>query len=400
MRAAVVLPTLAMVAVLTVASMAIFTVAVFAPEAAADIGVAATDIGVFTAIVYIVAMFSGAITGELVARYGAVRVSQLALGFTAVAMAVLALATPLAAAFAAIGLGLCYGMLNPSSAHILIKIATARWRALVFSFKQTGVPIGGALAGLCVPVLVVAIGWRGAALGVSILALIVIGSIEPLRRRLDERGGGSRGWSVAGVFAPLRLVWRTPMLRRFAIVGFGFAGVQVSIGAFYVVFLNEELGMSLVAAGAILAFVQAGGIAGRIVWGAVAGRWLAPRWVLAVLGMLTTVCLVLTSRLTVEVPLAAMAALGLVLGASSFGWNGVFLSELPQFAPEGRAGEATGGVQFVFFGGVVLVPPCFGAVVSLSGHYHAAFLTTAALALVAGVYLLFPLARSAPQRSG
>ncbi len=388
MNRALLMPTAAMLVVLTVASMAIFTVAVFAPAAAADIGVDATAIGVFTAITYVFAMISGALASGLIDRFGPVRVSQAAMALTASGMLVLTVSTPAAAAIAALGLGLSYGTLNPASAHILIGLASARWRALVFSVKQTGVPVGGALAGLCVPLLVAATGWRGAALAVCAAAVCAAVAIQPLRARFDAARAHSRRWSAEELLGPLRMVWAHRELRRFAIAGFGYAGVQVSVGAFYVVFLNQHVGMSLLASGVVFAFVQAGGIAGRILWGALAGRWLTPRVVLAALGPLTCACLLATSALRPHWPAAGLALLGLVLGASSFGWNGVFLAELARHAPAGRAGEATGGVQFVFFSGVVLVPPAFGALVAASGSYTLAFVAVAALALAAGVYLL------------
>ena len=58
-------PLSAMLAVLTTSSMAVTVVAVLAPEAAPAIGVDATRIGVYTAVVYVFATLSGAVTGEV-----------------------------------------------------------------------------------------------------------------------------------------------------------------------------------------------------------------------------------------------------------------------------------------------------------------------------------------------
>jgi len=75
----VLIPTLGMMAVLTLCSLAIFAVAVFAPMAALDMGVAETAIGIFSAMVYLRGMLSSALTSSLTRRFGPVRVSQLAL---------------------------------------------------------------------------------------------------------------------------------------------------------------------------------------------------------------------------------------------------------------------------------------------------------------------------------
>ena len=49
--------------------------------------------------------------------------------------------------------GLGYGPATPASSVILVRTAPREIFSLVFSIKQTGVPAGGVLAGLVVPVL-------------------------------------------------------------------------------------------------------------------------------------------------------------------------------------------------------------------------------------------------------
>lgn len=390
MRADVVVPTLAMLAVLTMGSMAQFAVAVVAPEAAPDIGVDATYIGVFTAIVYVFAMLSGATTAAFIARYGAIRVCQFTMFTAAAAMSVVALATPVAAIASAVLLGCAYGPFNPASAHVLAGVSTAQWRPLVFSIKQAGVPLGGTLAGLVVPLLTIRFGWEAGLLAVASAALVVMIMLQPFRQSYDADRGPVRLFASLSVFKPLRLVFGDRTLRRFAITGFAYAGCQVSVGAFYVVYLVAALEMSLVKAGLIFAFVQFGAVFGRIFWGVIAERILSTRTLLVCLGGLTAACLAITAALTPTWPLTIVMVLGFVLGASSFGWVGIFLSEIAHLAPETKASEATGGVQFVYFGGVVVVPPCFGAIVNLSGSYTIAFLIIAAVATGAAIYLMQP----------
>jgi len=385
MQTNVIFPTLGMLAVLTLGSMANFTVAVVAPVAAPEIGVPATYIGMFTSIVYVLAMVSGTLTGAFI--YGPIRVCQFTMLMAATGMAAITFASPVMAVGSAIALGLAYGPFNPASAHVLIGVSTPRWRPLIFSAKQAGVPIGGALAGLAVPALVLLYDWKGAALTVGALALVVLAAVQPLRRPFDAQR--KPGWPLtnASVLQPLRLVLMHPVLRRYLAAGFAYSGTQVSIGAFFVVYLAEGVGMSLVEAGALFAFVQAGGILGRVLWALLVHRWLSTRTLLAGLGLLTALCLLATAGINSEWPRPAIAALGFVLGTSSFGWVGIYLAEIASLAPEGKVGEATGGTQFVSFGGVVIIPPCFGAIVNLTS-YVTAFITIAILATATCLYLL------------
>lgn len=145
--------------------------------------------------------------------------------------------------------------------------------------------------------------------------------------------------------------------------------------------------MTLTRAGLLFAVVQLGGVCGRIIWGSLAGRWIRPDRLLALLGLLTAGCLLITTMMSLSWPLWQMLILGLVLGASSFGWNGVFLSEVARLAPEGKAGDITGGVQFLMYGGVVVVPPCFGFIVTLWQSYTIAFTVISVLAILIAVYL-------------
>lgn len=386
----VIIPTVAMLAVLTVGSMANLGVAVMAPEAAPDIGVAATDIGVFTAIVYVFAMFSGTVSGTFIRHYGAIRVTQFTSLCTAAGMAVIALASPAAAIVSAILLGLAYGPFNPASGHVLVNIATPRWRPLIFSIKQVGVPLGGAFAGALIPLLIIVFGWRGAALAVCAIALAITAIVQPLRNPLDaDRRAGPLLASVS-VREPVKLVIGHHGLRKLAFAGFAFAGCQVCVGSFFVVYLTQSLNMSLVEAGLVFAFVQAGGIAGRVLWGILAERWLGTRALLAVLGLLIAACLATTAAFTVDWPLILIAGIGFVLGACSYGWVGIYLSEVASLAPQGQVGDATGGAQFVHFSGAALIPPMFGAIVTLLDSFAAAFFVIAAVATLAGLYVAWP----------
>ena len=63
------------------------------------------------------------------------------------------------------------------------------------------------------------------------------------------------------------------------------------------------------------------------------------------------------------------------------------LSEVATHAPEGRAVEATAGMQVVMFGGVSVFPPLFGFLVINTESFTVAFLAVAVLA-VAGALIM------------
>jgi predicted MFS family arabinose efflux permease len=380
-------PTIAMLAVLTVAAMSTHSVSVLAPEAAPAIGVAPTYIGAFVSITFASAMLSGAVTGTFVSRYGAIRVCQISVLAAAVGMGALALASVPMAVLSAVLLGVAHGPFNPASAHVLIRVSTPQWRPLIFSIKQTGVPVGGALAGALAPTLVIFIGWKGAALAVGVFALAVLVLLQPLRRSFDaDRNPGHRLSSIS-VMTPLRLVFSHRGLRALALSAFAYAGCQLSVGGFFVVYLTAAVGMPLVLAGLVFAFLQIAGICGRVLLGAVSGRLVPARQILVMLGLIIALGLVMMALITPQWPLVFIIAVAVVLGASSLGWNGVNLAEIVARAPEGKISDATGGVQFVMFAGIVVVPPLFGMTVNLIESYAVAFFLLALLAVAGSLYL-------------
>jgi len=377
-----------MFAVHAIASMSIFAVSVLAPEIAASAGIDPAWVGTFMAITFCSAMLAGTIAGNLIDRFGAIRVCQFSLLLAVVSLLVLSSALLPLLICSAILLGLTYGPLNPTSAHILVQLGSVRWRALIFSIKQTGVPVGGTLAGVLLPLLATRWGWQLAVLSIIVLALSVLLLLQPLRPHFDQQRNTPRRLELASVLGPIRLVLGDPVLRRLTLVAFAYASCQASVGAFYVVYLVTAEGMPLTLAGSAFAFVQLGGIGGRLSWGALAGRWIAARRLLALIGLLTTASLYTTTLIDVSWSFPLLAVQGLILGASSFGWNGVFLSEAASLAPEGHASDTTGGVQFIMFGGIVVVPPLFGLLVGTSGSYVLAFYAVSAIALVAAGALL------------
>ena len=68
----------------------------------------------------------------------------------------MAVANPWVVALGALVVGIGYGAVTPASSNVLADRVPEGLRAFIFSLKQSGVPIGGALAGALVPLLMAA----------------------------------------------------------------------------------------------------------------------------------------------------------------------------------------------------------------------------------------------------
>jgi MFS family permease len=371
------------------ASAAIVAPAAAAPNLPLALRIGPIAVGLYIATVYAAAMVSSQTGVAMTRRWGPIRTSQAALVSCALGLLLVGMASPWMAILGAVLLGIGYGPITPASSEMLARTTPLHRYSLVFSIKQTGVPLGGAIAGLIVPPV---IGWLGtgwALAQVAVLCAAGIGLAALLRAALDVARDPLAPWpTLRSTITPIRFVWQHPLLRRIALSTLVLSGVQVSLTTYAVSYLRGDLRWTLVAAGLGLTVAQVAGMVGRIGWGLIADR------------------LHDGARRTLRGLTLAMAALGLLLpllhngsptglvllllaayGATAVGWNGVYLATVARTVPHAEAATATGGSLFFTYFGVVLAPPLFGAAAGFSGSIGIAF-ALMAVPLSAAVWLL------------
>lgn len=377
-----------LVATLTVQSlvaMALLTLPVVAPAVAESLGISAAYVGLYVAIVYGGAMTASLMAGAAVRRFGAIRLSQVGLLLCALGLFLCMLPSPLCMAIGAGFVGLGYGPITPASSHLLARTTPAHRMSLVFSLKQTGVPLGGLLAGLIVPGLADLTGWQTAFAVVAAANLVCAIAIQPLCFGLDsDRDLTQRLSFGTGLSGPLRLVFSHRSLAVLAAVSFLFSITQLSLTTYLVTFLHDDLSISLITAGFMLAVSQGAGVAGRLLWGYISDRYLGATRMLIVLAVIIGVCSIAAPFLQYADSQALTLFVLALFGASAVGWNGVYLAEVARQAPKGMASVATGGTLSMTFLGVVVGPPVFGLIAGLTGSYGLAY---ASLLVPAGLCL-------------
>lgn len=381
-------------------SLAATAPSVLAPEITQAMGVAPQWIGVFVGFIYLGAMVASLLSASFIERYGAIRVSQVCVLLCAVGIGIVGLlpasmAMLLLAVAVLIGVG--YGPITPASSQILVRTTPPAQMALMFSIKQTGVPAGTALAGAVMPVFALLLGWRTALVAVGLLGLAVVAAAQSTRRTLDTERAPRLSFSLSATLDRLRQVARSPALAELSALSFAYGAVQVCLTSFLVVYLHNALQWTLVASGLALTVATIGGVVGRIAWGAVADRLLAPRRALVLIGLLAGLCGLLTAFATPAWPPWIVFPLVALFGATAIGWNGVQLSELARQSPPGSAGSVTGAAGFITFFGVVLGPPSFAALTALTGGFRAGYLMMATISLVAASVLYLRTRATSPR---
>jgi MFS family permease len=395
-RAGVVLPVVLCLAVQALMSMNVVAIAVIMPVASGDIGLPATFVGIAMSLVYLGATLGTPLSGHAIMRWGPIGISQICLLLGACGLAAFSIPAAAATVLGALLMGLGYGPITPASSHILIRTTPPSILSVVFSIKQTGVPLGGALAGAIIPWLVIGWGWQCAALVAGGSSVVLMAVLQPYRRHYDRERSRSPHLTWSGVMAPLKMTIAHPELRRIAIASTFYSIMQLCLVSFLVTYLIQDLQMSLVDAGLLLSAAQVCGVVGRILWGALSDRSGRPMPVLGALGLAMGGAALLAAAFTPAWSYAALLVVCGCFGGSAVGWNGVYIAEVARIATPAQAGAATGGSLFFTFLGILLGLPAFAWVVDRTGSYPAAFVMVAATTCACGVWLCFTGARDRP----
>ena len=384
-------PLLATLLVQALCTMAVYSVPVVAPVLAEELGIPSATVGLYAASVYGLGMASAILSPGFVHRYGAVRVSQVCLATAMGGLATAALGGSAAAiALSALVIASGYGATAPSSSHLIVKRTPPPLVNIVFSIRQTGVPLGGVAAGLIIPPLLFSFSWREALL----LQLVPCGAmllvLQILRPEYDTDRNPGRPVFQGGAFRPLRLVLHDRELRRLSLAAYIYSGAQLCFGAFLVVYLTGRAGLTLVRAGQALAAYQVAGVLSRVALGWLADNVVSARVLLGSLGLLMASAAVLTGIFGPNWPFLAIVGVCMLAGATASGFTGIAYAEYSRLGGPGRTAEATGAGAFAMFFGSMSLPAVASMAISLSNSYTLVFNSVAVAAAASGLVLLVP----------
>lgn len=365
-----------------------------APALAAHLHWSVSDIGLLSSITVVGSAIFTLVGLPLVLRAGPIRSLQTGLVVGAVGTLLYALPWAAGAVVGSILIGLAAGPQATAGSDVLRRHAPAGSQNLLFSIKQAGVPLGGVLGGLFMPMLVNLVGLTATFCLCAGLAIVTGLAMQAVRRELDATRDPKQAihprllLSIANLRRPLRSLADDVHLLRLSAVGGFLALGQAVWFTFLISHLVLHLGISLVAAGALFALMQIVSTVGRPAMGALADRWSA----LAILkascigSALATVTLALV---TPQWPYWAVLTLMVVGGCTVSSWNGVQIAQVARFARPGTIGESITGSTLIVFVGNVAGPALFVVIDALGGDFRIGFVVSA-LCTVAG---LIPLAK-------
>lgn len=355
-----------------VVAMSNIVLSTIAPKVAESLGVAPVLVGYHVGLTFGAAAVASIYGGIVVLRIGAARTTQVSMVSSVIGLALLALPHVGLVALGSLFIGTGMGFASPAASYLLVNHTSPDHRNLLFSIKQTGVPLGGVIVALAAPVLAVTVGWRWSLAMIAALGVATLLITERARAAWDSdrRPPGSLR---SAPFGGVPLVWRQKTLRWVALAAVLFSSVQRILLSFTVIYLVAEGGYGLVEAGIMLSVAQVGGATSRIPWG-----WLADR-LRSGLAVLTLICAIMIVSsmalilLEASWPKPLVYLLFFLLGASCVGWNGIVHAECARLSPPGMISLAAGGMSFFVFGGVMMGPPVFAVTHGMIGSYSGTF---------------------------
>ncbi|RTZ48131.1 MFS transporter [Candidimonas sp. SYP-B2681] len=374
---------------------------IISPGLSDEFGWSGSSIGYLTAVNSLGGLVVLLCGSSLLRQIGGIRALQISLLVGAASMAFFLNASLGVALFACFVMGLSNGAATPAGSEVLQRFSPPEMRNLVFSIKQAGVPLGGVIAGLAIPAIVMLAGWRVALLAGALIVIIPTlltwrmsnGIDEPVRPTVIRI---PRLRSLRALTVPLRSLTQDAELFKMSLVGSLFAVAQSCWFTFTVIYLIDGLGFSLGLAGAIFAVMQAGGVMGRIALGWLADHMRSATTTLAIAAVISAATTLLLGLSTPNWPLWTITLLAFVAGCSVSSWNGVQIAEIARLSPPELISETAAGSSILVNITNMAAPALFAVFVAASGRYDYAFACAGICSLL--VIIVLPRHESSAKR--
>ncbi len=374
---------------------------ILADRIAEDFGISRAWLGFYLFLQNIAAIIGAMGCGGFILRYGALRVSQWCLILMGGSLFVISTGVLWIYPLGAILLGMA-AVSTPASSHILARVCPPRLAPVVFSIKQTGVPVGSLIGGLLIPFLLsisvyvatirtpIHLDAYGTAFVSGLIVYCVVLLLQPIRAHFDADRNPDVKLSFSGVSETMKLVISNPQLRDLSLGAFSFGGLQAIFSGFFILFMIDGLNYSEAEAGSAFAIAAVTAVGARILWGYLGSAFLSARIVLGGIGLFGGVAAILTSFYDVRWSYSMILAVAILYNVTALSWHGILLAEVARLAPPEKVGGVTGGVLAFTSVAMMIYPAFYGGLLAVTESYSIGFILCAAPSFIAGVIFLRP----------
>lgn len=273
-------------------------------------------------------------------------------------------------------MGITLAIVPSAGTKAVFSAFAGRPRGMVMGIRQTGVPIGAAIAAFALPQLVPHWGLHGVyflfAAGLLVTGWLFASVMQPGQRQTTRVN-----------HAPMQREHWHHLLRPALVALFMVSGQYILL-TYSITDLRTVHHVSLAAAGTILALSQIGGGLGRIVLGQWSDRLGGRRAPILSLTAVTGACLAfVVGILPAATPVWFLFILWLLFGFAAVGWNALALTWAGESVPPTHSGFAMSLTGSVVFLGSSIFSPIFGLVVDATHRLAVGWWMLAVLLLIA-----------------
>lgn len=347
------------------------------------------QVGLLISAVNIGPLFCMLFAGRLLDRYN----ERILIGASAVLLGGTLLLAHMARGF--IGLlfvllliGTFYSVSQPGGSKVILKWFPKEMRGLAMGIRQAGIPIGGALAGVTIPLLTLKF---SLSYTINVIATIcVVGGLLffIFYKESNAREHTSREDVRLSFWMQLKRVICKNELYPIFITGICMISLQMILVGHFMKFLAVEKSITPILAGKVFSIMLFAGMIGRIILATISdtyykGNRRTPLFICVCISF----CLILVVVMSIHtMRLWTLFVASGLLGFFAIGWFSLFMVEVAESANEESVGLTVSFALTLNQIAIIFAPALFGYIVDGKGYTYA-WIGIAALLSVSAVNL-------------
>ena len=358
----------------TTATLITYGVGVFALFWKEEYALTNTESGLLVSVVNIGPLFCMLFVGRLLDQYNEKRlisISSFLLGSSLLLTNIVSGFNGLL--FVLLLIGMFYSVSQPGGSKVILKWFPKENRGLAMGIRQAGIPIGGALAGVLIPVLTIQYNVTYAIN--SIACICIIGGLlffmfykEPYVKEEARKGH-----IKISFWTKLKVVICKKALYPIYMAGICMISLQMVLVGHFMKFLVREQSITSIVAGIVFSVMFFSGMIGRVVLAAISDVFYKGN---RRIPLLITVCasigLVLLLVMSIHtITSGVLYGVSALLGFFSIGWFSLFIAEVAELASEESVGITVSLALTLNQIAIIIAPVLFGYIVDAKGYTYA-----------------------------
>ncbi|EJR53663.1 hypothetical protein IIM_02442 [Bacillus cereus VD107] len=285
-------------------------------------------------------------------------------------------------------IGTFYSVSQPGGSKVILKWFPKEIRGLAMGIRQAGIPIGGASAGVIIPLLTIKF---SLAYTINVIATICIVGGLLFFLFYKESYVGEQTSRENGKFSfltQLKKVIGKKEVYPIFITGVCMISLQMVLVGHFMKFLAVEKSITSILAGQVFSIMLVAGMIGRIILATISDTYYkGDRRTPLFICVCISFCLILVVVMSIHtMTLGALFVVSGMLGFFAIGWFSLFMVEVVESASEKSVGLTVSFALTLNQIAIICAPAFFGYIVDGKGYIYA-WLSIAVLLSVSAVSL-------------